>query len=96
MYVFWCFLICVQGMVDPGELVSQTLQREFAEEALNFLQASPEERKQIHERISKLFRSPSFEVRNLPFFPLKKKNNNRTIKIFLCRIVFFFFLGVGV
>ncbi|XP_060758001.1 ADP-ribose pyrophosphatase, mitochondrial isoform X2 [Neoarius graeffei] len=50
------------GMVDPGELVSQTLQREFAEEALNFLQASPEERKQIHERISKLFRSPSFEV----------------------------------
>ncbi|KAK3553176.1 hypothetical protein QTP86_031762 [Hemibagrus guttatus] len=50
------------GMVDPGELVSLTLQREFTEEALNSLQASPQERKELHERISKLFSSPSFQV----------------------------------
>ncbi len=30
----------VQGMVDPGELVSDTLKREFAEEALNSEEAS--------------------------------------------------------
>ncbi|KAI5097182.1 ADP-ribose pyrophosphatase, mitochondrial [Silurus meridionalis] len=50
------------GMVDPEELVSLTLQREFSEEALNCLQASLEERKNIHERISKLFSSPGFQV----------------------------------
>ncbi|KAM9457381.1 ADP-ribose pyrophosphatase, mitochondrial [Clarias gariepinus] len=50
------------GMVDPGERVSQTLQREFSEEALNSLQAPPEERKQVYERISKLFGSPGFQV----------------------------------
>ncbi|MCI4384899.1 hypothetical protein PGIGA_G00044020 [Pangasianodon gigas] len=50
------------GMVDPGELVSQTLQREFSEEALNSFQACPEERKKIYERISKLFSSPGFQV----------------------------------
>lgn len=50
-------------MVDPGELVSQTLQREFSEEALNSLQASPQERKKIQERITLLFSSPGFQVR---------------------------------
>ncbi|KAI4891695.1 hypothetical protein NFI96_033338 [Prochilodus magdalenae] len=50
------------GMVDPGELVSLTLQREFSEEALNSLQASPQEREKIHERITRLFNSPGFQV----------------------------------
>ncbi|XP_029914112.1 ADP-ribose pyrophosphatase, mitochondrial [Myripristis murdjan] len=50
------------GMVDPGELVSLTLQREFSEEALNSLAASPAERAKIHERITKLFKSPGFQV----------------------------------
>lgn len=49
-------------MVDPGELVSLTLQREFTEEALNSLQASPQERKELYERISKLFSSSGFQV----------------------------------
>lgn len=61
--VFFKLWSCVQGMVDPGELVSLTLQREFTEEALNSLQASPQERKELHERISKLFSSPGFQVR---------------------------------
>ncbi|XP_061556542.1 ADP-ribose pyrophosphatase, mitochondrial [Phycodurus eques] len=50
------------GMVDPGENVSLTLQREFSEEALNSLGVSPLERSKIHERITQLFKSPGFEV----------------------------------
>lgn len=50
------------GMVDPGELVSLTLQREFSEEALNSLAASPQDRERIHERITQLFNSPGLEV----------------------------------
>ncbi|KAM3863838.1 ADP-ribose pyrophosphatase, mitochondrial [Diretmus argenteus] len=50
------------GMVDPGELVSLTLQREFSEEALNSLAATPSERAQIHERITHLFKSSGFQV----------------------------------
>uniref|UniRef100_A0A3P8Z8B4 ADP-ribose pyrophosphatase, mitochondrial n=1 Tax=Esox lucius TaxID=8010 RepID=A0A3P8Z8B4_ESOLU len=50
------------GMVDPGELVSLTLQREFSEEALNSLDASPEETERIHERITALFGSQGLEV----------------------------------
>uniref|UniRef100_UPI003AAF8267 ADP-ribose pyrophosphatase, mitochondrial isoform X1 n=1 Tax=Centroberyx gerrardi TaxID=166262 RepID=UPI003AAF8267 len=50
------------GMVDPGELVSLTLQREFSEEALNSLAAAPAERAKILERINKLFKSPGFQV----------------------------------
>lgn len=50
------------GMVDPGELVSLTLQREFSEEALNSLAASPVEKERIHQSISQLFNSPGLQV----------------------------------
>lgn len=50
------------GMVDAGEQVSVTLQREFSEEALNSLSASPSEKAKIHERITKLFKSSGFQV----------------------------------
>ncbi|XP_046894779.1 ADP-ribose pyrophosphatase, mitochondrial isoform X1 [Hypomesus transpacificus] len=50
------------GMVDPGELVSYTLQREFSEEALNSLAASPAERKQIYQSISQLFSLHGLQV----------------------------------
>ncbi|XP_062875070.1 ADP-ribose pyrophosphatase, mitochondrial [Trichomycterus rosablanca] len=50
------------GMVDPGELVSLTLQREFSEEAMNSLQASPQEQKRIHERITQLFSTSGVQV----------------------------------
>lgn len=49
-------------MVDPGEQVSLTLQREFSEEALNSLAVPPAERVKISERITKLFKSPGFQV----------------------------------
>ena len=45
----------LQGMVDAGENVSVTLKREFSEEALNALEATPEERKRIETSITDLF-----------------------------------------
>lgn len=50
------------GMVDPGERVSQALQREFSEEALNSLQASPIEKEKIQKRITELFNSDGLQV----------------------------------
>ncbi|KAM3598841.1 uncharacterized protein V6R79_023208 [Siganus canaliculatus] len=50
------------GMVDPGEQVSRTLQREFSEEALNSLAAPSTEKTKILERITKLFKSSGFQV----------------------------------
>lgn len=52
-------------MVDPGEQISLTLQREFSEEALNSLAVLPSERAKIQERINKLFKSPGFQVDQL-------------------------------
>lgn len=43
-------------MVDPGDTVSRTLRKEFGEEAMNSLEASPEEKKQIEKQISELFK----------------------------------------
>lgn len=57
-----CTVPVLQGMVDPGEQVSLTLQREFSEEALNSLAVSPSEREKIHGRITKLFKSVGFQV----------------------------------
>ncbi|XP_037544853.1 ADP-ribose pyrophosphatase, mitochondrial [Nematolebias whitei] len=50
------------GMVDPGEQVSSTLQREFSEEALNSLSVAKAEKVEIHKRVTKLFQSPGFQV----------------------------------
>lgn len=50
------------GMVDPGEQVSLTLQREFSEEALNTLSMPAAEKAKLHDRIVKLFSAPGFEV----------------------------------
>ncbi|XP_030751627.1 ADP-ribose pyrophosphatase, mitochondrial [Sitophilus oryzae] len=43
------------GMVDPGENISQTLKREFMEEALNSLECSEEEKKQNEEMLKAFF-----------------------------------------
>uniref|UniRef100_H0X0Z7 ADP-ribose pyrophosphatase, mitochondrial n=1 Tax=Otolemur garnettii TaxID=30611 RepID=H0X0Z7_OTOGA len=43
------------GMVDPGEKISATLKREFGEEALNSLQKSSAEKREIEEQLHKLF-----------------------------------------
>nr|XP_058966084.1 ADP-ribose pyrophosphatase, mitochondrial-like [Pocillopora verrucosa] len=43
------------GMVDPGDTVTNTLKKEFGEEALNSLEVSPEENKRIQESLEHLF-----------------------------------------
>jgi ADP-ribose pyrophosphatase len=43
------------GMVEAGDTVSLTLRKEFGEEALNTLEASPEERTKMEEMLRKLF-----------------------------------------
>jgi ADP-ribose pyrophosphatase len=42
-------------MNDPGELISQTLKREFMEEATNSLEASETERKKTDEYLKEFF-----------------------------------------
>jgi ADP-ribose pyrophosphatase len=42
-------------MVDAGDSVSVTLKREFGEEAMNSLEATPEEKHEIEDSIKDLF-----------------------------------------
>lgn len=49
------FLPSDQGMVDAGEFITATLKREFGEEALNSLEASEEEKREMEKMIAKLF-----------------------------------------
>ena len=54
-----CISVCpvrMKGMVDPGDTVSRTLRKEFGEEAMNSLEASLEEKKQIEKQINELFK----------------------------------------
>ena len=41
-------------MVDPGEVVEDTLKREFMEEALSILEISEDEAKQLEEKMNTL------------------------------------------
>ena len=50
-----------QGMVDPGELVTSTLKREFLEEALNGLELNSSEKSKLEEQLSK-WMSPDVAV----------------------------------
>jgi hypothetical protein len=56
-------------MVDPGEKVTSTLRREFAEEALNDLEMAPTEKEGIRERLDALF-AHGQEVEILIYFIL--------------------------
>jgi len=51
-------------MVDPGEKISATLKREFGEEALNSLQKSSAEKRELQEKLHKLFSQEHLVVRN--------------------------------
>ena len=59
-------------MVDPGDTVSATLKKEFGEEAMNLLEASPEEKKKIEEQINQLF-SQGEEVKIFSYSVCKYK-----------------------
>lgn len=43
-------------MVDPGDTVSNTLKKEFGEEALNSIEASKEERQKLSDLVNELFK----------------------------------------
>ncbi len=44
-------------MVDPGELVTVTLRREFAEEALNALELDENQKRIINKHVERLFQN---------------------------------------
>ena len=55
LIILWQTIL--KGMVDPGELVSATLKREFAEEALNSLEADEEEKDAIRNAVDEVFQN---------------------------------------
>ena len=44
-------------MVDPGELITTTLKREFAEEPLNALEVDTEQRRVIQQAVDQVFQN---------------------------------------
>jgi len=55
-------MVGVQGMVDPGEVVTTTVKREFIEEAMDSLALSEDDQRRINQQISDFFKHYS-EVR---------------------------------
>ena len=51
-------------MVDPGEKISATLKREFGEEALNSLQKSSAEKRELQDKLHRLFSQEHLVVGN--------------------------------
>jgi len=49
----------VQGMVDPGEVVTTTVRREFIEEAMNSLALSEDDQRRLYQQISDFFKKYS-------------------------------------
>ena len=54
-------VVVTQGMVDPGDNVSVTLKKEFAEEAMNCMEASERDQKHIASLLDDVFRD-GYEV----------------------------------
>ena len=48
-----------QGMVEAGERVSLTLKREFSEEAMNSMESTEEQKREIEKNVSDLFQKGS-------------------------------------
>ena len=46
-----------QGMVDPGDNISITLRKEFAEEAMNCLEVNERDQKHIAKLLEKVFQN---------------------------------------
>ena len=57
-------LTYLQGMVEAGDTVSATLKKEFGEEAMNSLECTTEEKKEIERHINTLFHNGE-EVRTV-------------------------------
>ena len=57
-------MIDTQGMVDPGEMVTQTVRREFIEEAMNSLALCEDDQRRVNQQINDFFQKYS-EVSNV-------------------------------
>jgi len=57
-------MFVVQGMVDPGEMVTTTVKREFIEEAMNSLAVSEDDQRRVNQQINDFFQKYS-EVSNI-------------------------------
>ena len=55
-------------MVDPGDTVTNTLKKEFGEEALNSMELSQEENKRLHESLEDLFHHGTSVTKNYAYF----------------------------
>jgi len=60
-------------MIDPGELVSETLRREFGEEAMNSLEADSKQKERLKTQVSELFRHGSEVILTLSPHPFLYK-----------------------
>jgi len=54
----------IKGMVDPGEMVTTTVKREFIEEAMNSLAVSEDDQRRVNQQINDFFQKYS-EVINV-------------------------------
>jgi len=52
----------LQGMVDPGEVVTTTVRREFIEEATNSLALSEDDQRRMYQQIDDFFKKFSHVI----------------------------------
>jgi len=52
-------VVMMQGMVDPGEVVTTTVKREFIEEAMDLMALSEDDQRRINQQISDFFKNYS-------------------------------------
>jgi len=57
-------MLDMQGMVDPGEVVSTTVKREFIEEAMNSLALSEDDQNRLYQQIGDFFKKYSEVTEN--------------------------------
>jgi ADP-ribose pyrophosphatase len=77
------FCMFTKGMCDPGEKVSQTLKREFMEEATDCLGSNESERQRIEEHLREFFENGqeviniiiNINLKKIKDYMLKKKKD---------------------
>ena len=71
LFVF--VVVVIQGMVEPGQVVTQALKAEFGEEAMAKLNVTDEEREKISRLIDKLFNNGVEVISEVFIFLMTKK-----------------------
>ena len=71
LFVF--VVVVIQGMVEPGQVVTQALKAEFGEEAMAKLNVTDKEREKISRLIDKLFNNGIEVISEVFIFLMTKK-----------------------